>query len=177
MTTKANMSSGAKDSRILLVLDDSEISLRAVRYVAQFVGRRRQFRICLVHVLPPLPPALQEHGGSSDAAEERRLDLAMREEQDRWITATKKRAQDSLDQAGRVLRKTGIPGAAVQMLFCEPGEPEEAAETLLRMANDCKCRTVVVGRRSVSWLHEWFSREISEELLRKGKGFCIWAVE
>ena len=68
MITKAKMSSSTKDSRILLVLDDSEIALRAVKYVAQFVGRRSQFRICLVHVLHPLPPSLQEHGGSSDVA-------------------------------------------------------------------------------------------------------------
>lgn len=171
------MNSSTRDSRILLVLDDSESAARAVNYVAQFVGRRRQFRICLVHVLSPFPPALQEHGGSSDTAEEQRLDLAMREEQDRWITATKKRAQKSLDQAGIVLRKAGIPRSAVQVLFCEPGEPEATADMLLKMAAECKCHTVVVGRRSVSWLHEWFSRDISEELLRRATGFCIWAIE
>ena len=177
MIEKAKMSSSTKDSRILLVLDDSEIALRAVKYVAQFVGRRRQFRICLVHVLPPLPPSLQEHGGSSDAAQERRLDLAMKEEQNRWIAATKKRAQKSLDQAGRLLTKSGIAGSAFQMLFCKPGEAEETADTLLKTATECQCHTVVVGRRSVSWLHELFSQDIAEELLRRGKGFCIWAVE
>jgi K+-sensing histidine kinase KdpD len=101
----------------------------------------------------------------------------MREEQDRWIAASKKRAQKSLDQAGRLLTKSGIPSPAVQMLFCEPGEPEETADRLLRMATECECHTVVVGRRSVSWLHELFSQDIAEELLRRGKGFCIWVVE
>ena len=177
MIAKAKMSSSTKDSRILLVLDDSEIAIRAVKYVAQFVGRRSQFRICLVHVLPPLPPSLQEHGGSSDAAQERRLDLAIREEQSRWIARNKTRAQKSLDQSGRILRKAGIPASAVQMLFCDPGEAEETADTLLKMATECQCHTVVVGRRSVSWLHELFSQDIAEELLRRGKGFCIWAVE
>lgn len=177
MIAKAKMSSSTKDSRILLVLDDSEIALRAVKYVAQFVGRRSQFRICLVHVLPPMPPSLQEHGGSSDVAQERRLDLAMREEQSRWIARNKTRAQKSLDQSGRILRKAGIPTSAVQMLFCDPGEAEETADTLLKMATECQCHTVVVGRRSVSWLHELFSQDIAEELLRRGKGFCIWAVE
>jgi hypothetical protein len=90
MIAEAQASSSTKDTRILLVLDNSEIAFRAVRYVAQFVGRRRQFSICLAHVLPPLPPSLEEHGGSSNAARERQLDLAMREEQDRWIAATRK---------------------------------------------------------------------------------------
>jgi nucleotide-binding universal stress UspA family protein len=177
MNAEAKVTSSTKDSRILLVLDDSEIALRAVGYVAQFAGGRRQFHICLVHVLPPFPPALQEHGGSSNAVQERRLDIAMREEQDRWIAAAKKRAQKSLDQAGRLLTNSGIAGSAVQMLFCEPGEAEETADRLLRMATECHCHTVVVGRQSVSWLHELFSQDIAEELLRRGKGFCIWAVE
>lgn len=171
------MSENVEDSRILVVLDDTDASLRAVRYVAEFVGRRRQFRICMVQVLPPLPPALQEHGGSGDPSEERRLDLVLRAEQTRWITTAKERAQQGLDQAGAILKKSGVPGSTVQMLFCEPGEPEETAGTLLKMAMECKCHTVVVARQSVSWLHEWFSRDISEELLRRGKGFCVWAVE
>lgn len=171
------MSENTEDSRIFVVLDDSDASLRAVRYVAEFVGRRKQFRICMVHVLPPLPPSLQEHGGSGNPSEERRLDLALRREQARWITNSKERAQKCLDQAGAILKKAGVPGSAVQMLFCEPGEPEETADTLLKMAAECKCHTVVVARQSVSWLHEWLSRDISEELLRRGKGFCVWAVE
>jgi nucleotide-binding universal stress UspA family protein len=177
MIGEVKVSTRTEDSRILLVLDDSEMALRVVRYVPQFVGQRRQFHICLVHVLPPLPPALREHGASSDAAEERRLDLAMRKEQDRWIAAIKKQAQKSLDQAGRLLMKSRIAGPAVQKLFCEPGEAEETADTLLKTATECKCHTVVVGRRSVSWLHELFSQDIAEELLLRGKGFCIWAVE
>ncbi len=172
-----HMSQNTEDTRILIVLDDSEASMRAVRYAAKFVRRRKRFSICLVHVLPPLPPALREHGGSSDSAEERRLDLALRKEQDCWIAATKKSAQNSLDQAEKILKKAGVPKSAVRPLFCDPGEPEETADTLLRMANECQCRTVVVGRQSVSWLHELFSQDISEELLQRGKGFCVWAVE
>jgi hypothetical protein len=54
------------DTRLLVVLDDSVASRRAVKYVGKFVGKRRGFRVCLVQVLPPLPPELQEHGGSED---------------------------------------------------------------------------------------------------------------
>lgn len=171
------MSNDTKDSRLLLVLDGSDASSRAVRYVAQFVGGRKEFRICLVHVLPPLPPALREHGGSYDPSVERRLDLAMRTEQDRWIEAKKKHAQKDLNRAASILMKAGTPASAMQMLFCEPGEPEETAETLLAMANECRCQTLVVGRRSVAWLHVMFSQDISEELLRRSEGFCVWAVE
>ena len=171
------MSNNIKDSRLLLVLDGSDASKRAVRYVAQFIGGCKELCICLIHVLPPLPPVLREHGGSYDPSVERRLDLAMRSAQNRWIETAKKRAQKDLDRAGSILMKEGTSASAIQMLFCEPGEPEETAETILEMAKKCQCQTVVVGRQSVSWLHEMFSQDISEELLRKGKGFCVWAVE
>lgn len=171
------MKEKTKDSRVLLVLDGSDAAKRAVRYVARFVGGRKEFCFCLVHVLPPLPPALREHGGSYDPSVERGLDLTMRLEQDHWIETLKTQAQKDLDRAASTLMKAGTPASAVQLLFCEPGEPEETAETLLKMASQCQCQTIVVGRQSVSWLHELFSQEISEELLRKGKGFCVWAVE
>jgi hypothetical protein len=166
-----------QDTRLLVVFDDSDASVRAVRYVAKLVARRRQFRICLAHVLPPFPPALMEHGGSQDPIEERQLDLALRTEQGRWITTVKERAQKCLDQAVTVLRRAGVSGRAVRTLLCEPGESQETADSLLGMAKKCQCRTVVVGRSSVSWLHELFSQDLSEELLRRGKGFCIWAIE
>ena len=87
------MNNNPKDSRLLVVIDGSDVSIRAARYVGTFIGRRRQFRVCLVHVLPPLPPALREHGGSSNTLEEKRLGMALRAERDRVIAATQKHMQ------------------------------------------------------------------------------------
>jgi len=56
-------------------------------------------------------------------------------------------------------------------------EGSDAADDILNMARGHSCRTAVVGRQSVSCFHELFSHELSEELLRRGKGFCFWAVE
>ena len=166
-----------QDTRLLIALDDSDASKRAVKYVAKFVGRRKGFRICLVHVLRPLPPELLEHGGSEDPSKEESLQLELEAEQSRWIATAKKEAQKDLDQSAAILRKAGISARALQSLFCEPGEGPKTADVLLEMAKECRCRTVVVGRRSASWLHELFSQELSEELLRRGKGFCVWAIE
>lgn len=159
------------DTRLLIAVDDSDASRRAVKYVAKFVGRRKGFHICVVHVLRPLPPELLEHGGSE------LLERDLKVEQTRWISAAKKGARKDLDQAVAMLRKAGVPAKALQSLFCEPGEGPATANALLDMAKECQCRTVVVGRQSVSWLHELFSQDLSEELLRHGNGFCLWVVE
>jgi len=165
------------DTRILLAIDDSAAARRAVKYVAKLVGRRRAFRLCLVHVLSPLPARLLEHGGSEDPRKEAQLGAQLKAEQERWISGAKKAAQKSLNKASATLRNAGVPRRNVQALFCEPAEGRAAAEDILRMARECECRTVVVGRQSVSWFHELFSQDLAEELMRCGKGFSVWLVE
>jgi nucleotide-binding universal stress UspA family protein len=95
------------DTRLLLALDGSDASRRAVKYVAKFVARRKGFRICLVHVLGPLPPELLEHGGSEDPSKEAQLERELKVEQGRWIATAKKTAPKDLDQAAAMLRKGG----------------------------------------------------------------------
>ena len=165
------------NTRLLVVRDDSVASRRAIKYVGKFVGRRRAFRICLVHVLPPLPPELLEHGGSEDPAKEAQLEAELKVEQHRWISAAKKASQKGLHEDRAVLRKAGISARTVKASFCEPGEGRGAADAILHMARARRCRTVVVGRQSVSWFYELFSHDLSEKLLRRGKGFCMWVVE
>ena len=165
------------DTRLLVIVDESPASERAVKYVGKFAGGRKGFHICLVHVLPPFPPRLLEHGGAEDPAKEARLEADLKSAQRRWTSDAKKKLQKVLDKSRAVLQKAGVPARAMQTLFCEPEEGPYAARSILNMARECRSRTVVVGRRSVSWFHELFSQELSEELLRHGKGFCVWAVE
>ena len=47
-------------TKILVVVDKSLASMRAVTYVARVLGGRRGFRICLAHTLPSLPAAMME---------------------------------------------------------------------------------------------------------------------
>ena len=165
------------NTRLLVVRDDSVASRRAVKYLGKFVGKRRAFRIWLVHVLPPWPSELLEHGGSEDPVKEAQLGADLKVEQHRWISAAKKASQRGLHEDSVVLRKAGISAGTVKDAFCEPGERRDAADDIFHMARARRCRTVVVGRQSVSWFHELFSHDLSEELLRRGKGFCVWAVE
>src|SRR5579872_1051663 len=161
------------DTRLLVVIDDSAASRRAVKYVGKFVGKRRGFRICLVHVLPPLPPGLLEHGGSENPGKEARLGVHLKGEQHRWISAAKKASQKYLDEARAILRIAGSSAGNVKALSCELGENQDAADVILNMARTRHCRTIAVGRQSFSWFHKLFSEQLSAELLRRGKDFCV----
>ena len=51
-------------SRILVAVDGSEHSARALRYVGTLLRDTRDVQITLFHVLKPMPRELLEHGGS-----------------------------------------------------------------------------------------------------------------
>ena len=165
------------DIGLFVVHDDSVASERAVEYIARFVGRRSGFHIYLVHVLPPLPDELLEHGGAENPGKESRIGASLRAQQHKWISDAKKSAKPCLKKANAVLQRAGIPKGAIRALFCEVGENQDAADTILSGAREFKCHTIIIGRESVSWFHELLSQELPEELLRRGKGFSIWIIE
>jgi nucleotide-binding universal stress UspA family protein len=165
------------DTKLLVVLDDSAASKRAVKYVGKFVGKRKGFRICLLHVLPPMPSELLEHGGSENPMKESRLGANQKTEQQRWVSDAKRATQKSTDAARATLQTAGVSVGTVQALSYEPGENQDAADIILGVARGSRCRTIVVGRQSASWFQELFSEPLADELHRRGKEFSIWAIE
>jgi hypothetical protein len=55
-----------RNKRILVAVDNSKASMRAVNYVANIIAGMRDFTVCLLHVPGPLPPELREFGRSED---------------------------------------------------------------------------------------------------------------
>ena len=64
---------------ILIAIDHSEATYRAVTYVAQIIGGREEFRILLLHVPEPMPPKLLEFGGAENPVEEQRAEMSLKD--------------------------------------------------------------------------------------------------
>jgi hypothetical protein len=148
-----------------------------VKYVGKVVGKRKEFRICLLHVLPPMPSELLEQGGSEDPMKESRLGVNQKTEQHRWISAAKKASQKSLDGARPTLQTVGVSAGTVKALSYEPGENQDAADIIPNVARGSHCRPVVVGRQSASSFQELFREPLAAKLHRRGKEFSVWAIE
>ena len=84
---------------ILIAIDDSTASYRAVTYVGSIIGGREDFRICLLHASPPLPRELLEFGGSSDPQQEERAEARIHAEQARWLEAVAQAAEPVFTRA------------------------------------------------------------------------------
>jgi len=158
-----------KNTKLLVVVDESRATKRALEYVAHVASRRQDFRICLAHALPSPPPELVEFRG----AEKARLRAYKR----RWISVVEMTEQRALDHANALLRRGGVAEKAIEAHYCNLVDPSCATEEILGLARLLKCDTVVIGRDSLSWLGELIHGDPAEELVRQGKGFTIWVVE
>jgi nucleotide-binding universal stress UspA family protein len=163
--------------RLLVVLDESTASRRTVAYVARLVGRQRGFQLCLAHVLPPLPSRLLESGGGEGADQRRREPARLKARQQRWRLAVKRSAQQTFARAKAALRKAGVPAKALDVQFFGAIDGRTAADRILDVARASRCRTVVVGRESLSSFRELLRGDLPGELVRRGQGFSVWVVD
>src|ERR1700686_1141655 len=158
-----------KNTKLLVVVDESPATRRALEYVAQLGSRRRGFQVCLAHALPSPPSELVKLRD----AEKARLRAYKR----RWISVVEMTEQRALDRANTILRQGGVAEKAIEAHYCNLVDASRATEEIRRFARLRKCDTVVIGRESLSWLGGLIRGAPAEELVRQGKGFTIWVVE
>lgn len=166
-------------NRLLLVVDDSPSSRAAVDYVGEVLGHRRGFQVSLAHFLPPLPPILLEFGGSENPEEEKQLDTLLQRDQQQWVETERKKAEPALNWARDRLRKAGLPATSLTAQFSDPvHEQDSASQEILDQARRNGCRTIVVGRRSLSWFRRITAgKDLAEQLVERGKNLTVWIVE
>jgi nucleotide-binding universal stress UspA family protein len=158
---------------LLIAVDDSEATARAVTYVASIVGRHRHVRLHLWHVAPILPELL-EFGGSEHvrAEEDREAEIAKLR-----LAYLEDLAQAVFAQARAILDHGGVPARAVKTHVLTTINGEDVIQNLLEAAQTNACDTIVVGRQSHAWLRELVQHHIADELVRQGEGLTIWVVE
>jgi nucleotide-binding universal stress UspA family protein len=166
-----------RNKRILVAVDDSKASMRAVSYVASIIQGKREYAVCLLHVLRSLPPELLEFGGSEDPETEEKLEKKLKDKREQWIEKAKTQAVPILKRAKATFKNAGIPANAVKMYFWLGTSGERVAADILDAGRLYKCNTVVVGRRSFSWLKGIFSHHVADELIRKAHDLTVWVVE
>ena len=166
-----------KSRRFLVAIDDSESTSRALSYLGGLLGDREDVELRLLHLLPPLPTELLEHGGSSDWAEEECIEAAQEADQEKWVKKATAAAQPILDAARSALLQHGVPEAVIQTRCLETTPEDDRANMLIREARAMMCETIVVGRNSLPWLRELFHRHVGQKLGGEARGFSVLIIE
>jgi nucleotide-binding universal stress UspA family protein len=160
--------------RILVAVDESENSNRAVKYVGSLLREAPKTAVTLFHVLKPMPRGLLEHGGSENPAAESQLSEQLRRDQDAWIREEAERECPFLMKAFETLTQSGFDRSRVALRI---GHEDDIARNILEEARNGKHETIVVGRHGSSGIKRLFGGGVTDQLLREAKGFAIWVVE
>ena len=139
--------------RILLAVDESENSHRAVKYVGSLLRRTPDVAITLFHVLKPMPRELLEHGGSENPDAEALLDQQLHNEQEAWIRKEGESESQVLNKACETLTQSGFDRSQVALKL---GREEDIARNILEEAQSGNHETIVVGRHGSSRIKRLF---------------------
>lgn len=145
--------------KILLAVDGSVTSARAVRYVCNIAPLMKEAEVCILNVYPEPPPDYYSQGGRLDSYRD------MREQ----------RAKEMLDEAAAQLVAAGLPTSRISRRV-EMAEGRTISEVVLEARAQGDFGTVVTGKRGVSKAEEFLFGSISNALARHSKNFTSWIV-
>lgn len=146
--------------KILIALDESENSLRAINYVGELLRGMTDFRIFLLHIV--LLPQ-DDYFFSED-------------EKARWIKEKKDLGEDILHKSHKVLTDFGFKEDSIEeILIVEPCS--SIGESILQKQQEINCSTVVIGRRGISKKEEFIFGSTSNKILHTPKNCTVWIVE
>ncbi len=149
-----------KDKHLLIAVDESDSSRRAVLYVADFLGGFPGFTITLLRVIP----APEEDFFENEA------------EQNKWTAERLEAANRLLAKYREILIQSGFPEDKVRYRSCVE-ESGSFSDAILETRCDLTCCTIVVGRHHKSKTEEFLFGSTSNKLIHEAKNCAVWVVE
>jgi nucleotide-binding universal stress UspA family protein len=149
-----------KDKHLLIAVDESDSSRRAVLYVADFLGGFPGFTVTLLRIIPEPDEDFFE----SDAA------------RNKWMSEKMQAANVMLANYRQVLIQSGFPEDKVRFRACIE-ESRSFSDAILETRCDLTCCTIVVGRHHKSKAEEFLFGSTSNKLIHEAKNCAVWVVE
>jgi nucleotide-binding universal stress UspA family protein len=148
------------NKNILIAVDDSENSERAVNYVAQILAGGQGYQTALLHIIP----------------EPEEDYFPSRRDQQRWLARYREKMTSLLEGYRKVLIDHGFSADDVTVAIQLRGCPS-MAECILKERERLGYDTIVVGRQGISRSEEFLFGSISSKIVTHGKACTIWVVE
>ena len=149
-----------KDRHVLIAVDQSDFSKKAVMYAADFLGGNPGFRATLIHIVL-VPP---EDYFESDAARAG------------WIEEEHSKAEAMLERYRDVLFHSGFEKNKVSTVV-DIRHTGSVGDCILDTQKKLGCCTVILGRRGISKKEEFLYGSTSNKVLHSGKNCAVWVIE
>lgn len=145
--------------RIIVAVDGSPRSIRAVEYVGSMFGQGADVFICLLHIYPEPPPDYYRSGASLQE----------------YQKAQEEQTAPLFHKAAEILASHGI--AATNMTSrCLMADRKTISAAILDMQVQEHYGTIVVGKRGIPKAEEFLFGSISSALVHTGKDIAVWVV-
>lgn len=149
------------ENKILIAIDLSENSLKAVEYVGAMASCCSAVRITLLHIIKePSPDIMPDENHRRSYVERVRSEVL-----------------GLMEQAAQRLKSHGIAENHIQLKIQICKRPVSVSELILHEQKSGAYGTVVVGRRGVSKREEFLFGSVSNSVMREAKHCTVWVVE
>ena len=150
---------GVFNRNILIAVDDSDNSERAVSYVAQLLGGRGGYKVAVLHVIPE---AEEDYFPTDD-------------EKEQWLSQYARKVEAMLARYRQILIDGGFDADDVSvrspLRYCP-----SMAECILAERDTTEYHTLVVGRQGLSRSEEFLFGSVSSKVVNHAKHCTVWVV-
>ena len=156
------------NTRVLIAVDESDASHRAVRYVAELLGGTTGRHVGLIHL--ELPPRMLEWGGSEDPDTERAVSAERAQAYEKMERRVIEQGKAFLKHFRGIFADRGVDVTDLVVQFEEPMTAKSITEDLVKTARQRDYGTVVVGRQAFADYKRLFGNHVRDELVsRRGR--------
>jgi nucleotide-binding universal stress UspA family protein len=149
-------------SRVLLAVDASENSQKAVHYLGSF-ARHTTAKVTLCHVVRQL--SLTQGTNLIPRNEER---------EHKWLVKLTRDAESMLREYGDRLERAGLAPARIT-IKCTTESASRSAD-ILKEARVGSYGTIVLGRRGLSRVRQFITGRVTNKALAQADGLAVWLV-
>lgn len=165
--------------KVLVAIDDSDVSRKAVAFAGKLLGPRTadDCTVTLFHVCESLPEYILARSSSVGD-----VDNAFRRVADEWANTGKVLGEKLLEEQALTLTAAGIPPAKVNIRLCQKEARPEARRVVAALAIIEEMKQggydlVVIGRRGTSASIESFIGGVAEKVAREARGCALCIVD
>lgn len=148
------------DKKILIAVDDSNDALKAVAYVAEFLGGIQGFSATVLHVIPEPEQGLFQTS----------------QEKEQWQTDYERQANDFLEKYRHILVKSGFPPNKVSTC-CTPSHCHSVSECILMEQQKSGFCTLVIGRKELSKSEEFLIGSVASKIVKHARDCAVWVAK
>ncbi|MBU0729429.1 MAG: universal stress protein [Proteobacteria bacterium] len=145
--------------KILVAIDETPASERALRYLGKFAGRIGSSEVCLLHIYPEPEQGLLKDGQSAADYQKGKRSIARK----------------ILQKGATLLEGCSVSPEKISR-ECRMASGKTISQIILQVQEEGGFGTVVVGKRKVSRSDDFLFGSILKSLVHQGESFTLWVV-